>query len=454
VGGHEHGEAALAPDVVDGLPHERGRFRVELARGLVGQKKRGPVHERARHGHALLLAAGELARAVVRPVGKPHVREELVGAGGRRGRGEARFERRQRHVLAGGERGVEVEALEDEADAVQPPAIALVARQTRRGLAVEENLARGGDEKETRHGQQRGLSAARGARKRRALAGFERHGNAAQGLHGAPAAHGREAVVDVPKRKRGHAQRKPQTNGKLLRNVPPAIDARGLGKRFGARTALRDVDLLVQEGETVALLGQNGSGKTTVLRILAAATPATHGAALVAGFDVAREPRRVRERVGFVPQEAALHDELSARESLVLAGRLHGLSSEAAFGRAAEILGSIGLAPRADSAAGELSGGMRARLNVGLALVHDPPVLLLDEPTTGLDPGAGREFRALLERLRSRRRTVLLSTHDLAMASELCGRFVVLVDGRVASDGAWEQVQPALAEAYRGGLVA
>lgn len=207
-----------------------------------------------------------------------------------------------------------------------------------------------------------------------------------------------------------------------------------LSRDYGPTHALRDVSLRVADGETVALLGPNGAGKSTLLQVLAGILPATGGSAEVAGLRVPGDEARLGEKVGYVPQGESVYPELSVRENIRFFGRMHGVSGEALDARAARLMRELRLEERADDRAGALSGGMRQRVAVASSLVHDPPVLLLDEPATGLDPLARERLGASLRALGGRGRAILFSTHSLDDAAALADRVVVLGSGRVAAE--------------------
>lgn len=204
----------------------------------------------------------------------------------------------------------------------------------------------------------------------------------------------------------------------------------------------------VEDGETVALLGPNGAGKSTLLLILAGVLRADGGRAVVAGLRVPGDEPRLGERVGFVPQGESLYPELSVRETLAFFGELHRVPRSAREERIPRLLGEMALVERAEDRVGALSGGLRQRVAVAASLVHDPSVLLLDEPATGLDPPARARLSASLRALSGGRRSVLFSTHNLEDAATLASRVVFLSRGRVAA------VMPArdtvvLAETFR-----
>jgi ABC-2 type transport system ATP-binding protein len=205
----------------------------------------------------------------------------------------------------------------------------------------------------------------------------------------------------------------------------PAIDVRGLTKSFGGRPAVEELSFSVEAGECFGLLGPNGAGKTTTLRMLAGLFGPDEGSATVAGCEV--RPRQLasaelRRRVGLLTESPGFYDRLDADENLVYFGRLHGLSRRDACWRAAKLLERFQLAPHAKKAFGELSRGMKQKLAIARALLHEPQVVLLDEPTVGLDPEATREVRAVVGELRREGRTIVLCTHDLDEVERLCSR--------------------------------
>jgi ABC-2 type transport system ATP-binding protein len=213
------------------------------------------------------------------------------------------------------------------------------------------------------------------------------------------------------------------------------ILAEGLGKRFGERWALRDVDLRVPAGTVLGLLGHNGAGKTTTVRILTTLARPTSGAARVAGHDVVADAAAVRSRIGVAGQSATVDDLLSARANLELVGRLSHLPRAAARRRAGELLERLGLAEHSDRLVKTFSGGMRRRLDLAATLVSTPSVLFLDEPTTGLDPASRNELWGLLRELVGEGMTLLLTTQYLDEADRLADDIVVLSDGRVVASG-------------------
>ena len=213
-----------------------------------------------------------------------------------------------------------------------------------------------------------------------------------------------------------------------------AILAVGLRKAFGSNAVLRGVDLQVPEGALVALLGPNGSGKTTTVRILATLLPADGGRARVAGYDVAHEGAAVRERIGLAAQHATVDELLTGRENLELFAGLHHLGRRAARRRAGELLERFGLTHAAGRRVATYSGGLRRRLDLAASMVAAPLILFLDEPTTGLDPRSRFELWAAIRELRAAGTTILLTTQYLEEADQLAERIVVIHDGRIVAD--------------------
>jgi heme exporter protein A len=211
------------------------------------------------------------------------------------------------------------------------------------------------------------------------------------------------------------------------------IEIRGLTKAFGPRAALAGVDLDIAAGERVLLLGPNGAGKTTLLRILATLSRPTDGVARVAGCDVTRADARVRRMIGFLSHESLLYDDLTARQNLRFYARMYGLSDPDA--RIKVLLGAVGLERRADDLVRGFSRGMQQRLAVARAVLHEPRLLLLDEPYTGLDAVAAEALTLHLETLMQTGCTLLLTTHHPSEEGQLAQRVVVMRSGRVVEDG-------------------
>jgi ABC-2 type transport system ATP-binding protein len=215
----------------------------------------------------------------------------------------------------------------------------------------------------------------------------------------------------------------------------PGVQATGLGKQFGEKWALRDVDLVVPQGSVLGLLGHNGAGKTTAIRILTTLALPTTGSAQVAGHDVVKEAAHVRSKIGVASQAATVDGLLTARANLELAGRLYHLPKDVVKKRASELLERVSLAGEADDLVKTFSGGMRRRLDLAASLIAQPPVLFLDEPTTGLDPASRNDLWALLRELVADGATLVLTTQYLEEADRLADEIVVLDHGRVAAAG-------------------
>jgi len=212
------------------------------------------------------------------------------------------------------------------------------------------------------------------------------------------------------------------------------LEARALTRRFGARLALDRLDLTVAAGEAIALFGPNGAGKSTLCRLLTSTLKPTSGTLRVAGHDPRRQERTVKRMFGVVSHQTFLYDGLSARENLLFFARLSGVPEPAA--RVEALLGTVGLGDRADDPVRGFSRGMQQRLALSRALLHEPEILLLDEPFTGLDPQATRWLEATINDLRRRGTTLLMVTHDPARGLALSDRWILLARGRLAASGA------------------
>jgi lipooligosaccharide transport system ATP-binding protein len=213
------------------------------------------------------------------------------------------------------------------------------------------------------------------------------------------------------------------------------IRARGLVKTFGALRAVDGIDFDVHRGEAFGFLGPNGAGKSSTMRMIGCVSPITDGSLRVLGLDPDRDGPRIRARLGVVPQLDTLDNELTVRENLIIYGRYFGLSRKAVRERADELLEFVQLAERANDRVEPLSGGMKRRLTIARSLVNDPELMLLDEPTTGLDPQARHAVWERLFRLKRQGVTLVLTTHYMDEAEQLCDRLVIMDRGKIAEEG-------------------
>ena len=215
---------------------------------------------------------------------------------------------------------------------------------------------------------------------------------------------------------------------------PVMIRTTGLGRRFGSLWAIRGMDLEVRRGEVLGLLGPNGAGKTTTVRLLTALIKPSEGSASVDGLDVQAQSDEVRARVGILTETPGLYDKLSATSNLDFFGRLHGLTAPARAERIEHYLRLFSLWDRRDDPAGTFSKGMKQKLAIARALLHEPAVVFLDEPTAALDPEAAYVVREAIEGLRRSGRTIVLATHNLDEANRLCDRVAFVRGGLVRVD--------------------
>jgi lipooligosaccharide transport system ATP-binding protein len=213
------------------------------------------------------------------------------------------------------------------------------------------------------------------------------------------------------------------------------IEAKSLSKRYGSFTAVDGVTFSVAENECFGVLGPNGAGKSTTIKMISCRSPVTDGTLRVAGFDVRTQARRVKRELGVVPQEDNLDEDLPVRQNLEVYARYYNLPPALARERVTEALELFQLLERADSKVDDLSGGMKRRLVIARALVHDPKILVLDEPTTGLDPQARHLVWQKLRLLKQRGVTLLLTTHYMDEAAHLCDRLVIIHRGKVLTEG-------------------
>jgi sodium transport system ATP-binding protein len=228
------------------------------------------------------------------------------------------------------------------------------------------------------------------------------------------------------------------------------VEARSLTKEFRTRRgvvrAVDDVSFECRAGEVYGLLGPNGAGKTTTLRMLATILTPTSGHVTIAGFDTRKDPDRVRERIGFLATETGLYDRFSARETLRFFGRISGLSDLDVAKRSAEVFEMLALTALADRRVGTFSTGEKQKLSLARSILHDPAVLILDEPTFGLDIMAARSVEDTVALFRAQGRTILLSTHVMRLAEKLCDRVAILYRGRIHAFGTQEELAKAYGE--------
>jgi lipooligosaccharide transport system ATP-binding protein len=223
-------------------------------------------------------------------------------------------------------------------------------------------------------------------------------------------------------------------------NPDSLIHARGLTKRFGELTAVDGIDFDVAPGESFGFLGPNGAGKTSAMRMIGCVSPVTGGTLRVLGMDPVADGPRIRARLGVVPQQDTLDTELTVRENLLIYGRYFGLSRAEVSKRADELLDFAQLTERAGDQVEHMSGGMKRRLTIARSLINEPDLMLLDEPTTGLDPQARHLLWDRLYRLKQRGVTLVLTTHYMDEAEQLCDRLVVMDKAKIVAEGSPRQL--------------
>lgn len=220
----------------------------------------------------------------------------------------------------------------------------------------------------------------------------------------------------------------------------PAIEIQGLVKRFGDLEAVRGVSLTARAGEILSLLGPNGAGKSTIISMLSGLLQPNEGDALILGHSIRREPEEAKACLGVVPQEVALYPDLSARENLVFWGKMYGLRGTALKQRVDEVLDVIGLAERQKDRVAKFSGGMKRRVNIGAALLHKPQVMIMDEPTVGIDPQSRRHILDNVVELNRQGMTVLYTTHYMEEAQELSEHIAIMDHGQIIAYGTHEEL--------------
>jgi len=219
-----------------------------------------------------------------------------------------------------------------------------------------------------------------------------------------------------------------------------AVQTFKLSKHFNNLVAVNSIDLNIGQGELFSLLGPNGAGKTTTINMLCCLLKPTSGTAQIMGHDIIKEPFKVKENIGVSPQETAISERLNSWENLTLIGKTHGMSSDEVKRRSGELLKLMGLMERGKDRVGKFSGGMKRRLSIAMAMVHDPPLLFLDEPTLGLDPQARRATWGHIAQLKGRK-TILLTTHYMEEADFLSDRVAIIDEGRIVTVGTPSQLK-------------
>ncbi len=217
------------------------------------------------------------------------------------------------------------------------------------------------------------------------------------------------------------------------------IEARDLSKSYGSVAALRNATFEVNRGEVVGFLGPNGAGKTTTMKILTCFIAPSDGTARVAGADIFEDPIAVREAIGYLPESTPLYTEMLVLEYLEFAGKMRSLRGDALRNRIRKVVEETSLGEVVGKSIGELSKGFRQRVGLAQALIHEPPVLILDEPMSGLDPNQASEIRELIREI-GRERTIILSTHNLAEVQVTCGRVLIISNGRLVADDTPEEL--------------
>lgn len=221
----------------------------------------------------------------------------------------------------------------------------------------------------------------------------------------------------------------------------PAVVVRGLKKSYGKNEVLNGINLTVQKGQMLALLGPNGAGKTTTVRILSTLLKHDGGTVMVNGFDVNKDPNKVRGVIGLTGQSAAVDELLTGRENLVMMGRLYRLTKASAAARAQELLEEFDLVKAAERPVKTYSGGMRRRLDLAVSLIAAPPIIFLDEPTTGLDPRSRIAMWEIIRKLMHNGTTILLTTQYLEEADQLADRIIVIDGGKVIAEGSAKELK-------------
>ena len=223
--------------------------------------------------------------------------------------------------------------------------------------------------------------------------------------------------------------------------IEPVVEARGLIKRFKDETGVKGIEVSVPPAKCFGFLGPNGAGKTTTLRMLATILQPTDGSARVAGFDITEQPEQVRTKIGFLSTATALYGRLTARELVEYFGRLNGLNGGALRRRTDELFALLGISDFADRRCDKLSTGMKQKVSIARTLVHDPPVMIFDEPTVGLDVMAARTIVGFIRDCRDRGKTVIFSTHVMSEAEKLCDTIAIIHNGKLLAEGSLSELR-------------
>ncbi|MCQ2326600.1 MAG: ATP-binding cassette domain-containing protein [Bacteroidales bacterium] len=217
------------------------------------------------------------------------------------------------------------------------------------------------------------------------------------------------------------------------------IDIKNLTKQYGQQKALDNISLAINEGEIVGLLGPNGAGKSTMMKIVTCFIPPTSGEVKVCGFDINEQPMNIRSLIGYLPEQNPLYNELYVRESLEFIAGIHGIKGKERKERVDYMIEKVGLTKEVKKRIGMLSKGYKQRVGIAQAMIHDPKVLILDEPTTGLDPNQLVDIRNLIKEL-GQDKTVILSTHIMQEVEAVCNRVVIINNGKLVADDSIEHL--------------
>lgn len=228
--------------------------------------------------------------------------------------------------------------------------------------------------------------------------------------------------------------------------MPSILIANHLNKQFGTFTAVQDLSFDIEKGEIFSLLGPNGAGKTTTITMLSTLIQPTHGSATIGGASITRDPMRVRQQIGVVPQEIALYDALNARENLTFWGEMYGMHGANLRRRVDEVLEQVALRDKASQRVSTFSGGMKRRVNIAVGLLHNPSILFMDEPTVGIDPQSRRSILDTVKELNQQGMTILYTTHYMEEAQELSNRVGIIDHGQLIAIGTQKELTQQIGE--------